>query len=456
MKKFLCYECIGDKHLRYIVENSGAKHKCSHCHQHNQAFNLAKLAEEIDSAFKEHLQMSPVEPQGYDYIALTQLNKDYVPKGSPVNEAIELHAQIPYEFVEEIRKELDDKHQDWDGIEQYNDFCEEAYYTEKDADYSEYLEQWKEFENEVRTTSRYFSETATDILETCFAGLDEIGINGRNQIIVNAGKDSEIPFLYRARVFQSPSRFEEALKNPDKHIGPPPHEFAAAGRMNARGISVFYGASTPEVAIAEVRPPVGSNVVVGRFNILSRLKLLDLGALIHATPKGSIFDRKYLSIRQRLTFLNNLCLKMSQPVMPDDEGLDYVITQVVSEYLASRTDFDGVIFPSVQHGEDGNNVVLFHKVSTVKELDVDAGLIGIRIERKYDYDNYELSNYTRNEIIGEGKAVRWNLGQNSDPQIELDLNDLKVYNIRSVKFNFKTYDVRTIKSKRQPTKSTSK
>jgi hypothetical protein len=32
--------------------------------------------------------------------------------------------------------------------------------------------------------------------------------------------------------------------------------------MNARGISVFYGANNQKAAIAEVRPPVGSQIAV--------------------------------------------------------------------------------------------------------------------------------------------------------------------------------------------------
>lgn len=40
--------------------------------------------------------------------------------------------------------------------------------------------------------------------------------------------------------------------------------------MNARGVSVFYGANDPTAAIAEVRPPVGSQVAVAQFEIIRR------------------------------------------------------------------------------------------------------------------------------------------------------------------------------------------
>jgi RES domain len=72
--------------------------------------------------------------------------------------------------------------------------------------------------------------------------------------------------LYRARVFfQDMAKFEEAMKRPDRDIGPPPPSVAVAGRMNAAGISVFYGATHPGVALAEVQPPVGSKSIDRRF-----------------------------------------------------------------------------------------------------------------------------------------------------------------------------------------------
>jgi hypothetical protein len=40
--------------------------------------------------------------------------------------------------------------------------------------------------------------------------------------------------------------------------------------MNAQGIAVFYGATDASVALAETRPPVGSKVLVGAFEIIAR------------------------------------------------------------------------------------------------------------------------------------------------------------------------------------------
>ncbi|MDX7018912.1 RES family NAD+ phosphorylase, partial [Klebsiella aerogenes] len=61
--------------------------------------------------------------------------------------------------------------------------------------------------------------------------------------------------------------------------------------MNAKGISVFYGATSKTNAVSEVRPPVGSFVVVSEFRVLRPVRLLDLTVLGRVAVNGvSRFD----------------------------------------------------------------------------------------------------------------------------------------------------------------------
>jgi hypothetical protein len=75
--------------------------------------------------------------------------------------------------------------------------------------------------------------------------------------------------------------------------------------MNARGISVFYGAVSAEVALAEVRPVVGSRVVTTRFLLSRPIRLLDLEALQSVTVAGSVFDPTYIEQLEKAHFLGN-------------------------------------------------------------------------------------------------------------------------------------------------------
>jgi hypothetical protein len=160
--------------------------------------------------------------------------------------------------------------------------------------------------------------------------------------------------------------------------------------MNAAGISVFYGATSPIVAIAEVRPPVGSRVLVARFDVIKPLTLLDLEALeLIADPQGSRFDPNHVRELELAAFLRGLSDRITRPVMPHDEPREYLPTQAIADFLANLSDpcLDGIIYPSSQvprrlpalrraalladglgNASIGRNVVLFHKSARVEAL----------------------------------------------------------------------------------------
>jgi len=158
--------------------------------------------------------------------------------------------------------------------------------------------------------------------------------------------------------------------------------------MNARGVALFYGATHPEAALAEVRPPVGSRTLVGRFDIVRPLRLLDIEALRSVYVDGSIFDGAYMARLEMAKFLEFLSGRMTMPVMPDDEPSEYLITQVIADYLATNQnlDLDGLLYPSVQQSGRRQNVVLFRRASRVAELDLPEGSeIQVRLD-EHDED----------------------------------------------------------------------
>ena len=120
--------------------------------------------------------------------------------------------------------------------------------------------------------------------------------------------------------------------------------------MNAHGIPVFYGAFSEEVAVAEIRPHVGGLIVVGKFEVIKPLKLLDLSQYRQGAYPGSMFAAGY---RYRVTqwkFLRQFLSIICRPIQPSDEALEYVATQAIAEYLASELKFDGIVYPSAQVG----------------------------------------------------------------------------------------------------------
>ena len=305
-------------------------------------------------------------------------NYDWDREGESTVHAIMNAAEISEEAAEDLQAILDDRQSDFDsdsmGVE--TEFSEEAQYEEKGVDGSAWYGAWYSYEHSVKTEARFFNQSAVAHLTSLFEGVDKHTTREGGSVIVEAGPGTQWTTLFRARVFQSNNELKDALANPDRHLGPPPPQFATPGRMNAHGISVFYGSDRAGAALAEVRPPVGSQVAIARFDIIRPLRLLDLTVFNGLVTRGSIFDPGYIRALEKAAFLRTLGQRLSRPVMPNDEAFEYLATQVAADFLATdlRLNLDGLIFPAVQAADGARNVVLFHKAARVKPLDVPEGM----------------------------------------------------------------------------------
>lgn len=369
----ICADCIGEPYLSAKVEKEGEEGTCSYCEDEGKCITIEELADEIEGAFEVHYRRTPVEPDGIE-LALAKEGQ-WSRAGDPVIDAIANAATVDEDIAKHVQQILDGRHEDWDMIKvgEETEFADDSYYEEIGADDVEYHEQWRGFEASLKTETRYFNKTAHATLTTVFEGVAEhVTFQGR-KIVVEAGPGKQISSLYRARAFQSAAPLKKALARPDRGVGPPPYDAAKPGRMNAGGISVFYGALDPMIALAEIRPPVGSRVVVARFNLLRGVRLLDVKALESVYVKGSIFDPSLIRKLERARFLEWLSKRISMPVMPNDEASDYLATQAIADFLATELKLDGIIYPSAQADGRPENVVLFQHASRVKEIEFAPG-----------------------------------------------------------------------------------
>ncbi|HHQ4535074.1 TPA: RES family NAD+ phosphorylase, partial [Aeromonas veronii] len=173
----------------------------------------------------------------------------------------------------------------YDGTITYNDdfTYKRAHHLTEELDVK-----WEEIKTSLQSEARFFNSHVKAFFDQIFSDLEShITHDGSNAITYIDSNTS----LFRARVFDSLDKVEYALKHPEKEFGPPPHQYATSGRMNAQGIPVFYGAMSSDIAIAEVRPAVGSYVVVAQFKPVRPLRILDISALDKLIPStDSLFD----------------------------------------------------------------------------------------------------------------------------------------------------------------------
>jgi len=379
-EKRICHQCVGDHYLSGVIAKDGVVGQCSYCNDREMAcITVEELADHIEGAFERHYQRTSDQPDMYESMMMRdkESNYDWDRHGEPVIDIIAEAAALDEEPAQDVLDILSERFGDWEAA-QMGDECEfdpDSRYERKRASSSEIAAEWYVLERSLKLEARYFNPQAEWLMKRLFDGLGHLVTDDGCSVVVEAGPGKDIKAFNRARAFHNRKDLEEALIRPDLHLGPPPTNLAKAGRMNAHGIAVFYGADDRDVALAEVRPPVGSKALVGEFELLRTVRLLDVAALEAVYFEGSVFDPAYAEQRSLARFMGTLSDRMTMPVMPDDEKTEYLITQMIADYLARRPlpALDGILFKSVQRPGDKRNVVLFHHASRVEPIEVPEG-----------------------------------------------------------------------------------
>ena len=372
--KLVCFSCVGEDYLKDIIRNDGVIDVCTYCGGNRNCIEIDELASMIDSAIDRSYYMTSNEPEGLDYLLAKEGHWEQ--PGQEVIDLVQEIAEVDLPIAEDLCAELSDRHGHAAGMEGLDDpYGSDAMYEEKKADDWTHRAFWDQFKLEVQTKSRFYSKAADVALEALFGHLAELKTHGGGEIIRNVGPDSADRFIYRARIASSLEKLERLLELPAQELGPPPAGLASAGRMNAKGISVFYGAFEVDTCLAEARAPVGSRVVTAQFEITRGLRLLDFNALAGCFSGGSVFDPTSEQRWGREAFLRGLVYELSRPIMPHEEDSEYLPTQIVAEYLYERLDppIDGLMFRSPQTAGNGQNVVLFNNASKVEAYDLPVG-----------------------------------------------------------------------------------
>jgi hypothetical protein len=248
----VCSDCVGESFLSAEIERLGAEGVCSYCEESGKIYSIAQIADEVAVAFRDHYDLTRAEPNLIEYHMTMddEINYEWERDGDPVTDVISAAADVGDEVAEDIRRVLEERELfEWFGSFE-NPFDSEAYYDDRAADDAEYRAGWLHFEESLATEARFFNPTAAAILTDTFADIDKHRTDGGLPVIREAGPKTELMTFFRARVFQANDKLEDALKRPDLEVGPPPVWAASHGRMNPHGVSVFYGATDPNVASA--------------------------------------------------------------------------------------------------------------------------------------------------------------------------------------------------------------
>lgn len=434
--KRICQSCVGDLHLRSLMKDGGYCFACSS--DSAKTMELVELAERVKRAVAQfyselgsgatgHICDAVQEQDSYQNLIAEYPEIAFVGFGNVGRSLIEIirvdvgvNVEVACEILKFMMMLSCDSQAD--TIFAADSSCR---YLRREFDGQGWHDIWGEVQDELRSKARFFSKKASQVFGAVFGDIASYGTTDGRPIIRKLEPGFE---LFRARVFQDDARLKTALEYPSKFLGPPPLN-ASGGRMNAHGISVFYGATSAEVALTEVRPPVGSKVAIAKFVLQRELNVLDLTALDKLGENISIFDSSSISRADRAAFLRTFCRKIVMPVMPDHEASEYLITQAAAEYLAFDDDLklDGIIYPSAQIAEsEAVNIVIFNK--SARAIGACDPKFNVKMEQWGDVTVIAL------ESLPAGQVER---GENDCDQIlKLDDEALMVATVTGVSFRF--------------------
>ena len=446
----ICNTCVNEPYLSSEITKKGIKNQCDHCGVFESVITLSKLADYVDWSFKNYYKKIPFEPVRYKKELIW--DKEDVVDWHKGNE-------LATKIIEEITKVTNAIARDLQKILFYRNYSDgknglevefnpKSRYANKTPDISELEKRWNDFKIDLQSRSRYFSHSVDNFLNTIFEKLPDLESFFDPALIVDAGPDLEMNEFYRARSFEAKEDLFRAMEAPDIELGPPPSNVGAGGRMNSRGISVFYGSNDEKAALAEVRPPVGSYVLVGKFRLVRRVRLLNLRERKTSHTVRSYFDPNFLDLFKRAIFLQKLATILSRPILPSAADSEYLPTQVISDYLSNKLEspFDGILFPSTQAASIGGqesdkmvntNVVLFNKSSKVKSIGYQVKAGDLR------YDEIGLHYFFVDVENSKVNVLREDEDQRPDT-LEVDKESLYVHIVDGMVVKSKSHPVNSV------------
>ncbi len=458
----VCADCIGDSYLHKQVMQDGVRAPCDFCQSDDhQTIKLEVLAKQVASVLNNFFAISTPDPDEIELIKAIEADGDQ--RGESVTDTIRSLINSSLELSEAIRKYLSNQQGSaGDGHSTDNwSYASNTFYEMQSIDTSDLQMSWSDFRHEILTRSRFFNQNAKSILERLFEDIDKLTTyDGKSVVRVFSQKDN----FFRARKAETHESLKKILKEAPNSLGAPRVSLARAGRMNAEGISVFYGSTDEKTCIAEIRAPVGCFVICGEFTPLRELRLLDLTRLKLVYLQGSYFDAAHIELVSRTKFLKELVAEMSQPVMPGEESIDYLPTQVVAEYLCSHPDMnlDGVVFASSQvppltnKGSGsakeqclGENIVLFSRACGLQPHDIPKNS-EVNITLYIGDEESPLSEVFIKEItpvkvdqedIIDPRSSGLKRRDILDPSIQLDIERIRVMKIKSVSYQKSSFIV---------------
>lgn len=433
VEEYVCNSCINEGYLSEWIRQSGSETKCTYCGAEGWCVNLGDLAERVDAAFRENYGIE--EPYRYGFYA--------EPEGELLSDLLqnllEADESVVADLIDILEYYFDVDPRDGDPPFYQEDSC----YIEIPIQ-GRHTELWLEYCDLLKHGARFFSREAQDILDDIFSDLSEYKSESGERPVKKIGGEVDGISVFRARRARSDDERMRYCLKPDVQLGPPPPTSALSGRLNPAGMPIFYGCFERETCLPEIRLAVGEEAVSCEFKLTNSLTALDLSVLSMALSENipSIFDEKYADYVSRLDFIRTLEDEVSKVVPPSAESLEYIPTQALGEYLASKHDprIDCLIYKSSQ--TMGKNIAIFNHACGVQQMDTgghEPSTGGIRYRTYVHYMDGEVPdtyNIFATRAMDSGEGLQSSYVEHPTnwvtPNLEVVPDSLRLHRVQSI------------------------
>jgi hypothetical protein len=348
---YVCSECVKDKFL-IEVNNNLESENCNYCDSESEELIAAPFDTVMDHIYNSIRN----EYSAAQDIDLPWAEGEYILEETDSEEILsEFDPDWPSKYREDIRESL---------IGDYWINCPQGEWYAIDKSISLSYD-WNKFKNQVISKTRYLF-LSEPYIEDDYCEDDSVPVSlmldklGKlvNKLGLISSIHSETKFF---RVRASENRiigFDD--------IGVPPAKKSNAGRMNPAGIPYLYLAFDENTAVSETITNE-DKYCLARFILNKDLNVLDLSSIPCLPSK---FNASAYNRRCELIFIRNFLIDLSKPIEKDGrEHVDYVPTQIVSEYFRHRfkdgqgNSVDGIMYSSAKN-KNGVNLALFVSENT--------------------------------------------------------------------------------------------
>lgn len=353
-KEKVCDSHINDDFIKKFIKTNGILGKCSYCGKRKRTVELSELLSLIVVGI-DYLFEDPIEFKDFDNEAETGFDGDN------------------FYFEELFYNRLDLDITDGklsEDIFEHLDNTSLYYLKDEYGSHSEYLSDlWQHFKETVKHRAR-FVFYYQDIFKEYHLS-DPINILKDVQKAIQDfelfRQISPLENIYRCR--------QHSLQNDVKaanDLSSPPDPFCKTNnRMSAIGISMFYGSLNKQVCIDEVinkSDDTKPYLTTGYFNSKKVLNLIDLTNL---PPIPSIYDKERNKHRNTIFFLKEFIKDISEPVKSSDSSIEYVPTQIVTEYIKFNPGLkaNGIMYKSSKKNFFENIVLFMNQEECLAQLD---------------------------------------------------------------------------------------